>query len=415
MNKFLNRSVLPILVMTFAPFIVFFLYRSAIIHNGCLRCVSIWEVIQSMSNFSSGALYSILGFTGLQYILMFNNDYRPKIKGSITPDGNQPVYYNNGFDAFIRTHLILLPAHILKVIDLTWIYDHFEELLATLNLLGIVLSLFWYLKALYYPNKFDVRKPTNSIWDFYCGLELHPRIGSVQIKQLINCRIGMLGWSVIIIGAFLKNPSVPLSINVILQLVYIGKFFWWEGGYFKTMDIMHDSFGFYLCWGILCWLPCVYTLSTMYMVNNISNLAGYSYIYSIICGLLSIYMNYEADWQKQFARDTKGQCEIWNQPAKFINTSYKTNDGKTRQTILLVSGWWGVARHFHYLPELMTAFSWTAVAGNNSLIPWIYIISLTILLIHRVERDNKRCSKKYGPAWERYTELVPYKIIPGIY
>ncbi|CAN1804272.1 hypothetical protein LINPERHAP1_LOCUS23853 [Linum perenne] len=29
-------------------------------------------------------------------------------------------------------------------------------------------------------------------------------------------------------------------VNTILMLVYITKFFWWEAGYWNTMDIAHD-------------------------------------------------------------------------------------------------------------------------------------------------------------------------------
>lgn len=36
-----------------------------------------------------------------------------------------------------------------------------------------------------------------------------------------------------------------MLVNTILMLVYVTKFFWWEAGYWNTMDIAHDR-------GILC-------------------------------------------------------------------------------------------------------------------------------------------------------------------
>ena len=30
-------------------------------------------------------------------------------------------------------------------------------------------------------------------------------------------------------------------------------------------------------------------------------------------------------------------------------------------------------------------------------------------------RDDTRCSLKYGKYWKKYCELVPYKIVPGIF
>lgn len=41
------------------------------------------------------------------------------------------------------------------------------------------------------------------------------------------------------------------QVSVILQLVYITKFFHWEMGYMNSMDIQHDRAGYYLCWGCL--------------------------------------------------------------------------------------------------------------------------------------------------------------------
>ena len=41
--------------------------------------------------------------------------------------------------------------------------------------------------------------------------------------------------------------------------VYCFKFFMWETGYWKTMDIAHDRAGYYLCWGCLNWVPAIYT------------------------------------------------------------------------------------------------------------------------------------------------------------
>jgi len=32
--------------------------------------------------------------------------------------------------------------------------------------------------------------------------------------------------------------------------------------------------------------------------------------------------------------------------------------GDVKKSVLLVSGWWSVSRHFHYLPELAASFFW---------------------------------------------------------
>ena len=80
----------------------------------------------------------------------------------------------------------------------------------------------------------------------------------------------MMGWSVTILR--LRWPSSTRSpatsrprcwSRSLIQVAYILKFFYWESGYFGSLDIMHDRFGYYICWGVLCWIPGVYTLVTL--------------------------------------------------------------------------------------------------------------------------------------------------------
>jgi 7-dehydrocholesterol reductase len=89
----------------------------------------------------------------------------------------------------------------------------------------------------------------------------------------------------------------------------------------------------------------------------------------------------------------------------------------TRKSLLLASGFWGVARHFHYVFELTAAYSWCSLANpvKNGIVPLFYAIFLTILLLHRAKRDEIKCRIKYGKYYEEYSRLVPYLVIPGVY
>jgi 7-dehydrocholesterol reductase len=71
-------------------------------------------------------------------------------------------------------------------------------------------------------------------------------------------------------------------------------------------------------------------------------------------------------------------------------------------------------RHFHYVPEIAAAFFWSATALVDFPVPLFYPIYLTLLLIDRAWRDDKRCGDKYGKYWDQYCQAVPYKIIPGV-
>ena len=44
-----------------------------------------------------------------------------------------------------------------------------------------------------------------------------------------------------------------------------------------------------------------------------------------------------------------------------------------------------------------------------------YAVFLNVLLVDRAKRDTEKCRLKYGKYYEEYCELVPYKIVPGIY
>ncbi len=106
---------------------------------------------------------------------------------------------------------------------------------------------------------------------------------------------------------------------------------------------------------------------------------------------------------------------IWGKKAVSIPVKYVTVDGKEHTSTLLASGWWGISRHFHYLPELLGAFCWSVPALNNGFFPYGYFIMLVILLFDRQLRDEERCKTKYGEGWDRYCKAVPYKIVPYIY
>eukprot|EP00656_Telonema_subtile_P029686 TRINITY_DN3276_c0_g1_i2.p1 TRINITY_DN3276_c0_g1~~TRINITY_DN3276_c0_g1_i2.p1 ORF type:complete len:234 (-),score=65.05 TRINITY_DN3276_c0_g1_i2:117-818(-) len=203
-------------------------------------------------------------------------------------------------------------------------------------------------------------------------------------------------------------------------MIYLGKFYWWEIGYMRSIDIIVDRAGFYETWGCLVWVPTVYTTHSRASVLNPSGLswefAGFVFVLSI----LGVVCNFLADNQRQAFREANGDYKIWGVAPRYIKAKYTTTDenGKTveRESLLLACGWWGVARHFHYFFELLAAWSWGVLSGlDKNLIGFVYPVFLTILLIHRAHRDQEKCLAKYGKYYAQYMELVPYKIIPGVY
>lgn len=114
-------------------------------------------------------------------------------------------------------------------------------------------------------------------------------------------------------------------------------------------------------------------------------------------------------------RATQGKGMVWGQPAQFIVAKYTTETGETKQSLLLTCGWWGISRHFHYVPEILAAFFWTAPVLFSSGVPYFYVVYLTILLTDRAFRDDARCSHKYENDWKKYCARVPNLILPKLF
>lgn len=83
----------------------------------------------------------------------------------------------------------------------------------------------------------------------------------------------MTVWALLVCIHALKSFELygfvdSMFVSAVLQLIYITKFFWWEGGYMSTIDIMVDRAGYYICWGCLVYVPTFYASVSMYLVQQ---------------------------------------------------------------------------------------------------------------------------------------------------
>jgi 7-dehydrocholesterol reductase len=420
-GSWLSTALFPVLAMASMPPLVLLFWVVVTYYDGSVLA-ALGEplgVLAKLPGPSLVALAMLLAWLGFALLLLRVLPGR-RVLGPVTPRGNQPEYRLNGVAAFIVTHVVWFGATSLGLFPAT-IIDHFGELLTTANLLALGLCVVLYIKGLKYPSSSDAGGTSKVLWDYYWGTELHPRMFGVQLKQLINCRFAMMGWSIILLShaaAQIESHgqlSSSMLVCVGLQVIYVFKFFVWEGGYFNSLDIMHDRFGFYICWGICVWLPGVYTLSGFYLVEHPRSLSPLAAVAIFAFGLLALRINYAADEQRQRARATKGDTKIWGRTPQLIRATYVPADGQPRENLLLASGWWGIARHFHYVPEIALACAWTLPVGFEHALPWLYPVFLSVLLMHRAVRDDERCARKYGEAWAEYCRRVPWKMVPGVF
>ena len=380
--------------------------------------LSIWSMLPKPSLQGAALFIGWLSLQALLYVYL----PAPIAFGQETPAGHVLPYRVNGLFAWILCNAGFVVFGMLKLFPLSIIADNWEGLLVITNVYGYLLTAFVYAKAQLAPSHPDDRKFTGSwLYDMFMGIELNPRFGKLfDFKLFHNGRPGIVAWTMINMSfaAAQYNRFGYVTDSMILvnalQMLYVVDFFVHEDWYLKTIDIAHDHFGFYLAWGDSVWLPFMYTLQSQYLAYHPVKLGTHFYLI-LGAGILGYCIFREANFQKDVCRRTDGKCEIWGKPAKILRTTYQSIDGKLHHSLLLVSGFWGMARHCNYLGDLILSASMCFACGFTNLIPHFYIIYMTILLTHRIERDHARCSGKYGEYWETYSKLVPHKLIPGIY
>jgi 7-dehydrocholesterol reductase len=421
---FLRTSVFPLALMLLSPPAVQFVWVATVRYDGdVLRALSddparLWSRFPTPSAAGAALAGSFL-LMQVAILVLFPGETFVAVP---TPMGNRPRYKLNGLPCFFFTHASLLLAHAAGAWDYGAVYDSFGPMLAFLGQFALGATVVLYVKGLTYPTNSDSGATgCGFVWDMWHGTELHPEVLGVSLKQAINCRFAMMGWSVLIVAFAVKQRQLfgfvsnSTAVSLTLQLVYIYKFFLWEGGYFNSIDIIHDRFGFYIFWGCSAFLPSIYTLTSLYLVERPMQHPPAAAAATLICGLLAVWANYSADAQRQHVRAANGNTTVWGREPVIVPATYTTGDGKTRSSFLLASGWWGISRHFNYVLELTLALCWCIPSGSRSVLGYVYVIFLTVLLVDRAYRDELRCAEKYGDAYVEYCKLVPAKMVPYIY
>ena len=422
------RTIVPLIIILLCPPASILFWYTNVALGGSFQ--NLWELFAQQGVFATiyqvwspiflgtKEAWTILGVFSVVQLFLMKVVPGNRFEGPITPRGNVPIYKANGVPCYLITlALFCLCSFQLKLFSPTIIYDNFGPMIAALNLFSLAFCVVLLIKGRAAPSSSDSGSTGNWVFDYYWGTELYPRFFGWDVKMFTNCRFGLMSWALIIISFAAKQHQLyglsdSMLVAVALQLVYITKFFIWETGYLRSLDIMHDRAGFYICWGCLVWVPAVYTSPILYLVNHPNHLGVILSSVIFLLGTVCILANFFADWQRQYVRRMQGDCLVWGKKPVTTTANYLTESGEAKQNILLASGWWGISRHFHYIPEILGAFFWSLPALFTNFMPYFYVVFLTILLTERAFRDDRRCARKYGADWQKYCQLVPYKIVP---
>jgi protein-S-isoprenylcysteine O-methyltransferase Ste14 len=288
----------------------------------------------------------------------------------------------------------------------------------------------------------------NVIYDYWIGRELNPRatlpfIGEVDIKEYVEMRPGLLGWLILDLAFVAKQYrnfgylSNSIVLVTAMQALYVLDSQYREPLVLTTMDITTDGFGFMLCFGNLSWVPFLYSTQTRYLSTYPLQLSNFNLFLITVVLVVGMAIFRLSNSQKNAFRTNPSDPSVAH--LKYM----KTKTGSK----LLISGWWGLARHINYFGDWLQAWPYSLPTGWagylilpagsmadgavrmldgrevvsgpakywGMLVTYFYILYFGVLLIHREGRDDEKCAKKYGEDWKKYKSIVPWKILPGVY
>ncbi|KAL1861772.1 hypothetical protein VTK73DRAFT_6914 [Phialemonium thermophilum] len=337
----------------------------------------------------------------------------------------------------------------------TFITDNYLQLLTTNILISFALATFVYVRSFgVKPGNPEHRELAagghtgNLMYDWFIGRELNPRItlpllGEIDIKVFMELRPGMLGWMLLNFAFVAKQyrnfgyVTDSIVFISVVQAVYILDSQVMEPAILTTIDVTTDGFGHMLAFGDLVWVPFLYSTQTRYLsvYPRPLGLGGLAAMTAILVAGFAIFRL--SNMQKNTFRTNPEDPRVAH--LRYIDTRAGTR--------LLVSGWWGVARHINYFGDWLQSWPYslpTGLAGYTILtagtgaegahkmadgrevvqgeargwgmvFTYFYVVYFAVLLVHRAARDDEKCALKYGDDWEKYKKLVRWKIIPGIY
>lgn len=337
----------------------------------------------------------------------------------------------------------------------TFINDQYIQLITANIILAYAVATFVYVRSFSIkPGNKEMRELAaggqsgNLLYDWFIGRELNPRItlpfiGELDLKQWLELRPGLLGWTIINFAwcakqyrnfGYVTDSIIFISV---IQTLYNVDSWYNEPAILTTMDITTDGFGMMLSFADFVWEPFAYSLQTRYLSMYPVHLGPVHLAlqFSILVAGFAIFRLANNE-KNRFRTDP-------NDPKVAHLKTMKTAAGSK----LLISGWWGAARHINYLGDWMQSIPYclpTGMAGYQILsaganvagsfllkdgreviqgdargfaIPmtYFYVIYFAILLIHRDGRDDVKCHRKYGKDWDEYKKIVKYHIVPGVY
>ncbi|VDP02397.1 unnamed protein product [Soboliphyme baturini] len=291
-------------------------------------------------------------------------------------------FRSGGVFAFFANLLFYLFLSCVHVFHMYSLYDHVLAVLFVFLIISFVTA-----SCLVLPAASSTSAPKGCL-NFLCGTHKNPEVNELSLRQIFSSRFYMLMWQLVLLSCvskrFVLYGDVPDSmlVSVLLQLLYIAKYFFFEPNYLSTQEITYRHVGFIYLWNSVFFQPALCWCSSIYMVQNASGIGRSASI------VLDSY---------------------------FLKARYKTPSGLIKSSLLLGNGWWGVCRHLNYTTEVLAIAFWTTPVCSATVLPYVYVLYVGCFLLVRSFQDDARCRMKYGIYWEQYCRQVPYSLVPALW
>jgi protein-S-isoprenylcysteine O-methyltransferase Ste14 len=288
-----------------------------------------------------------------------------------------------------------------------WFFIHRWYALAGAVTFGLVFS---FVMVLPYPAV-----KSSFLVDFFLGRADNPQLwgGRIDAKMwLYLAGAVMLELNILSFAAhhyllFGYQASTGIFLSAGLLSFFVVDYLTFEEVHLYTYDFFAEKVGFKLGWGCIAFYPFFYSVplwSTAALPGKPIPVAAFMVF--VLVFFAGWGLSRGANLQKYYFKKDPDRVFAGILPETI------TDGSKT----LLVNGFWGWSRHINYLGEILMATGIVLCAGHPAEPwPWLYPLYYIALLFPRQMDDDKRCALKYGPLWTKYTQKVPYRIIPYIY
>jgi len=382
------------------------------------------------------------------------------VEGVVLKNGNRLKYPMNGLLVYFLAHVVCYGLSWYGVITPYFIWANMGALLTAGVIISTLMALWLYIDfGVFWENHVDDPEFEED-WgvfsygewfnDFWLGVARNPRLFHntlkipFDLKRFWNARPGLQLWVIgnqsfiaaMYFGCHLEGGiggqaicsetgdfsrvSWAAIMVAVAHWYYIFDYNWNEPAYLTTTDIRHDLFGWMLTYGDFGFLVWYYAFAfcgylawlEKPLTDNTPNFIIGTAIYVFGMVMFRLTNIQKHNFRTYIAEGGDlSKYKVWGKPVEYIHTE--------EGSYLLCSGWWSLARHFNYIGDLSMCIGWViSCSGPNHGFPWIplsYCAYFWLMDIHRMFRDEFRCSAKYKKDWEKYRMIVPYRIFPGIF